>query len=167
MVPLAAPRNKRQALDPVFSSRARSAQAPGPYELHRRKSAMSIPESGCSHAATIHHRGRPKTRGCEECLAMGDSWVHLRHVYRMRTRRLLRLVEESSRQPALPRNEAPHHPIARARRSLGVVLRRRAHVRASAGLSTLVARLSAGARPDRAGRSSRRSQQCGILRIGT
>jgi uncharacterized UBP type Zn finger protein len=20
----------------------------------------------------------PKTRGCEECLAMGDSWVHLR-----------------------------------------------------------------------------------------
>jgi uncharacterized UBP type Zn finger protein len=78
MVPLAAPRNKRQALDPVFSSRARSAQAPGPYELHRRQSAMSIPESGCSHAATIHHRGRPKTRGCEECLAMGDSWVHLR-----------------------------------------------------------------------------------------
>jgi uncharacterized UBP type Zn finger protein len=36
------------------------------------------PEPACPHLGTIVHRLRPKTRGCEECLAMGDTWVHLR-----------------------------------------------------------------------------------------
>jgi len=35
-------------------------------------------EPVCHHLATIRYRDRPKTRGCEECLAMGDRWVHLR-----------------------------------------------------------------------------------------
>ena len=26
----------------------------------------------------IHKRVRPNTKGCEECLKMGDAWVHLR-----------------------------------------------------------------------------------------
>ena len=77
MVPLAAPRNKRQALEPGLltresGSRTRTVRTSPEKERHVH------PESGCSHTATIHHRGRPKTRGCEECLAMGDSWVHLR-----------------------------------------------------------------------------------------
>ena len=32
----------------------------------------------CSHLAKIHRDVHPKTNGCEECLAMGDEWVHLR-----------------------------------------------------------------------------------------
>ena len=31
----------------------------------------------CSHLELIHNP-RPKTKGCEECLKMGDTWVHLR-----------------------------------------------------------------------------------------
>jgi uncharacterized UBP type Zn finger protein len=34
-------------------------------------------ETPCSHAATIR-AVQPKTGGCEECLKMGDQWVHLR-----------------------------------------------------------------------------------------
>ncbi len=37
-----------------------------------------MPESGCPHVATV---GDPPARtpdGCEECLAAGQSWVHLR-----------------------------------------------------------------------------------------
>jgi CPA2 family monovalent cation:H+ antiporter-2 len=35
-------------------------------------------QATCAHLAMIHKRVRPNTKGCEECLAMGDSWVHLR-----------------------------------------------------------------------------------------
>jgi len=31
----------------------------------------------CTHRKEIHNV-KPKTRGCEECLKMGDTWVHLR-----------------------------------------------------------------------------------------
>jgi len=31
----------------------------------------------CTHRDQIH-KVKPNTRGCEECLKMGDSWVHLR-----------------------------------------------------------------------------------------
>jgi hypothetical protein len=34
-------------------------------------------EASCGHFDHVHHV-RPKTDGCEECLKMGDSWVHLR-----------------------------------------------------------------------------------------
>jgi uncharacterized UBP type Zn finger protein len=35
-------------------------------------------EEGCSHLAAIDRHIRPRARGCEECLTMGDTWVHLR-----------------------------------------------------------------------------------------
>jgi hypothetical protein len=35
-------------------------------------------EEACPHLAKIDRHIHPKTKGCEECLAMGDSWVHLR-----------------------------------------------------------------------------------------
>jgi hypothetical protein len=35
-----------------------------------------VPHS-CSHVRLVRDV-RPKTRGCEECLAEGQSWVHLR-----------------------------------------------------------------------------------------
>jgi len=31
----------------------------------------------CTHLDQIH-KVKSKTKGCEECLKMGDSWVHLR-----------------------------------------------------------------------------------------
>ena len=31
----------------------------------------------CSHVSQIHDV-EPNTGGCEECVAMGDTWVHLR-----------------------------------------------------------------------------------------
>jgi CPA2 family monovalent cation:H+ antiporter-2 len=32
----------------------------------------------CEHVAGINRQVRPHSRGCEECLAIGDTWVHLR-----------------------------------------------------------------------------------------
>ena len=32
---------------------------------------------GCPHTDQIHDV-KPNTKGCEECLKLGDSWVHLR-----------------------------------------------------------------------------------------
>ena len=34
-------------------------------------------QESCSHLNQIHDVS-PNTAGCEECLKMGDSWVHLR-----------------------------------------------------------------------------------------
>jgi uncharacterized UBP type Zn finger protein len=33
--------------------------------------------SACTHLSHIH-KVTPHTKGCEECLKMGDTWVHLR-----------------------------------------------------------------------------------------
>jgi CPA2 family monovalent cation:H+ antiporter-2 len=34
--------------------------------------------SECSHLDQINPNLRPRARGCEDCLATGDRWVHLR-----------------------------------------------------------------------------------------
>jgi uncharacterized UBP type Zn finger protein len=35
--------------------------------------------NGCKHISEVNLNVEPKTpQGCEECLKMGDSWVHLR-----------------------------------------------------------------------------------------
>jgi uncharacterized UBP type Zn finger protein len=39
--------------------------------------AVPPPEALCRHAANLKSL-KPKSTGCEECLASGDSWVHLR-----------------------------------------------------------------------------------------
>ena len=35
-------------------------------------------DEGCAHLASVDRNVRPHTKGCEECLKIGDSWVHLR-----------------------------------------------------------------------------------------
>jgi uncharacterized UBP type Zn finger protein len=35
-------------------------------------------EASCPHVGKIDRHVKPKSNGCEECLAMGDTWVHLR-----------------------------------------------------------------------------------------
>jgi uncharacterized UBP type Zn finger protein len=42
-----------------------------------RKVSYNYPMNPCSHIAEIK-KVSPHTRGCEECLKMGDTWVHLR-----------------------------------------------------------------------------------------
>jgi uncharacterized UBP type Zn finger protein len=32
----------------------------------------------CAHTSTIKSGIKARTKGCEECLKMGDTWVHLR-----------------------------------------------------------------------------------------
>ena len=68
---------------------------------------MSI--KACSHVpATMH---APLSRGCEECLAMGDTWVHLRlcvhcgHVG---------CCDDSKNRHATKHNAATGHPVIRS-----------------------------------------------------
>lgn len=35
-------------------------------------------EGACADALSLHHHPANTPEGCEECLAMGDTWVHLR-----------------------------------------------------------------------------------------
>ena len=32
----------------------------------------------CTHSAEHLKKVKPRTKGCEECMASGDTWVHLR-----------------------------------------------------------------------------------------
>jgi uncharacterized UBP type Zn finger protein len=34
--------------------------------------------SKCTHVAEFSKKVKPRTKGCEECLKSGDTWVHLR-----------------------------------------------------------------------------------------
>ena len=40
--------------------------------------ATESEEASCPHVGKIDRHVKPKSNGCEECLAMGDTWVHLR-----------------------------------------------------------------------------------------
>ena len=77
----------------------------------------------CSHLDQIKNV-KPHTNGCEECLKMGDHWVHLRTVHDLRARGMLRFVQEQTRHQAFSRDQASHHAIDRAGRGLGMVLHR-------------------------------------------
>jgi uncharacterized UBP type Zn finger protein len=35
-------------------------------------------DSGCKHLKLIQEHGKLSADGCEDCLKIGDSWVHLR-----------------------------------------------------------------------------------------
>jgi monovalent cation:H+ antiporter-2, CPA2 family len=40
--------------------------------------ATESEEASCPHVGKIDRHVKPKSKGCEECIAMGDTWVHLR-----------------------------------------------------------------------------------------
>ena len=129
---------------PRHRPRHRSRGTRGPSACCTRSRAIRCCRCGCRSASrpprrtpmaiTCRHRDQdthpaPRTNGCEECLASGDSWVHLRLCLDLRARRVLRFVEEQARDQALPRHAASARDLARARRGLGVVLRRRGILR--------------------------------------
>ena len=68
-------------------------------------------EATCPHLAMVHKRVRPHTKGCEECLKMGDTWVHLRlcmhcgHVG---------CCDDSKNRHATKHFHASSHPIMRS-----------------------------------------------------
>ena len=49
----------------------------------------------CEHLTHSHYVA-PKVHVCAECVAMGDTWVHLRTCLAVRPCGVLRLVEESA-----------------------------------------------------------------------
>ncbi len=55
---------------------------------------------GCAHLNAIITVKHAKKRECEECVKTGDSWVHLRHVSRVRPDAVLRQLAESTRLAA-------------------------------------------------------------------
>jgi uncharacterized UBP type Zn finger protein len=46
-------------------------------EARKGEATMPAAES-CAHVAAHQKNVKPRSEGCEECLTMGDTWVHLR-----------------------------------------------------------------------------------------
>jgi len=63
--------------------------------------------SECSHLEFVL-TSTPNTAGCEECLAMGDTWVHLRLC---RTCGHVGCCDDSKNKHATKHSRSSHHPI--------------------------------------------------------
>jgi uncharacterized UBP type Zn finger protein len=64
----------------------------------------------CTHMDQIKHV-KPHTRGCEECLKMGDTWVHLRLCM---TCGHVGCCDSSKNKHATKHFHAIHHPIMKS-----------------------------------------------------
>ena len=72
---------------------------------------MAEREPSCEHLETIHRNIRPHTKGCEECLAMGDTWVHLRLCMQCGH---VGCCDNSKNKHATKHFKATQHPIIRS-----------------------------------------------------
>jgi len=66
--------------------------------------------ASCSHLNEIRDVS-PKTSGCEECLKMGDTWVHLRIC---KTCGHVGCCDSSKNKHATKHFRKTHHPIIRS-----------------------------------------------------
>jgi uncharacterized UBP type Zn finger protein len=66
--------------------------------------------TSCAHMKDVR-TVQPRTNGCEECLAMGDSWVHLRMC---RTCGHVGCCDSSKNRHATKHFHATKHPIMRS-----------------------------------------------------
>ena len=77
-------------------------------------------------AACKHFEGLTPVRrgsaGCEECVKMGDTWVHLRECLLCGTCGLLRFIPEQARDEAFRGHRAPGDAFGAAGGALGMVL---------------------------------------------
>ena len=64
----------------------------------------------CAHLGHIH-RVKPSANGCEECLKMGDTWVHLRECMECGH---VGCCDQSKNQHATKHFHATKHPIMRS-----------------------------------------------------
>jgi uncharacterized UBP type Zn finger protein len=79
--------------------------------MEMRPSVAALPVKECTHLDQIRDVEPRTPEGCEECLAMGDDWVHLRlclscgHVG---------CCDDSKNKHATQHYHAIHHPIIRS-----------------------------------------------------
>ncbi len=72
---------------------------------------MADSEDGCQHWKTIDRSVRPHTNGCEECLKMGDEWVHLRLCMKCGH---VGCCDDSKNRHATKHFHSTHHPMIRS-----------------------------------------------------
>ena len=82
----------------------------------------------CTHIKDFTKNIKPHTKGCEECLKMGDTWVHLRMCLECGHVGCCDSSKNRHATRPFPRHSAPAHPISRARRRLALVLHRRTFI---------------------------------------
>jgi uncharacterized UBP type Zn finger protein len=68
-------------------------------------------DTRCAHLATIHDV-KPSADGCEECLKMGDTWVHLRMCLQCGH---VGCCDSSQNRHATKHFKTSHHPIIASR----------------------------------------------------
>jgi uncharacterized UBP type Zn finger protein len=68
-------------------------------------------DPSCPHLEAINPHTRPKSDGCAECLAMGDSWVHLRLCMQCGN---VGCCDDSKNRHATKHFHATKHPIMRS-----------------------------------------------------
>jgi uncharacterized UBP type Zn finger protein len=68
------------------------------------------PTEECVHLQTVHEV-TPHANGCEDCLRMGDSWVHLRLC---ETCGHVGCCDNSKNKHATKHYHATHHPIIKS-----------------------------------------------------
>ena len=83
----------------------------------------------CTHLDQIHEV-TPSANGCEDCLKIGDSWVHLRLCLTCGHVGCCDSSKEQARNQAFPRDQPSDHSVLPAWRGLGLVLHLRAAPRA-------------------------------------
>jgi uncharacterized UBP type Zn finger protein len=68
-------------------------------------------EEGCSHLEAVDRSVKPHSKGCEECLKMGDRWVHLRLCMQCGH---VGCCDDSKNRHATKHFHATQHPIVRS-----------------------------------------------------
>jgi MFS family permease len=81
----------------------------GPPDAAATDAATATPT--CEHVASIVAGAAPRTRGCEECLRSGDTWVHLRACV---TCGQVGCCDSSKNRHATKHFWASQHPIVRS-----------------------------------------------------
>jgi monovalent cation:H+ antiporter-2, CPA2 family len=68
-------------------------------------------EPVCDHLPQVNKHHKPNTKGCEECMKMGDGWVHLRLCL---TCGHVGCCDSSKNKHATKHYLSSHHPIVRS-----------------------------------------------------
>ncbi len=78
--------------------------------INRMRAAPARRDSSCEHVSQIREV-TPRAQGCEECLAIGDEWVHLRLCM---TCGHVGCCDNSKNKHATRHFHATNHPIIRS-----------------------------------------------------
>ena len=72
---------------------------------------MTQSTAACTHLDTIRNVKPSSTRGCEECIKLGDAWVHLRMCRECGN---IGCCDDSKNKHATKHFHATQHPIIRS-----------------------------------------------------